>query len=221
MWRLRLRRFRAARRAAVAASLQRYWRADLPSPAGPVDATEFLVCDAEMTGLDPGSAELVSMGWVRVRGGELLLGSGEHHLIRPQGSVGVSATVHRLRDCELEAGQRCERVLERFLEAAAGAAVVFHHAPLDTAFLDRAACRHLGAPLLLPTVDTLGLEKRLLERRQEPIRPGALRLQACRERYGLPDFAAHSALADAVSTAELLLAHIARRGPGLRLRDLL
>lgn len=221
MWRLRLQRFRERRQGTAAAPLREYWDHRLPSPSDAVADTEFLVCDCEMTGLDPDSSELISMGWVRVSGGEMLFGSGEHHLIRPEGSVGVSATVHQLRDCELEDGQRLGEVLKRFLVAAAGRVVVFHHAPLDSAFLDRAAKAQFGAPLLLPMVDTLRLEKRLLERRQEPLQTGALRLQACRERYQLPDFAAHNALADAVSTGELLLAHIAHRGGRLRLRDLL
>ena len=58
--------------------------------------------------------------------------------------------------------------------------------------------------------ETVGLEHRLLTRRDQPILQGDLRLQACRERYGLPPLPAHNALSDALATAELLLAHHAR-----------
>jgi DNA polymerase-3 subunit epsilon len=221
MWRLRLRRWHAVRQRNVSPALRRYWRAPLPSPSTMLRDTRFLACDGEMTGLDPRRDELVSLGWVEIRDAEQCLGTGEHYLMRSAASVGLSATVHQLRDCELASGSSLQAVLERFLEVAAGCVLVFHHAPLDSAFLDLAGRRLFGAPLLLPVVDTLWLEQRQLERSGNARGPGDLRLQACRERYGLPAHGAHNALADAVATGELLLAHAARRGPDLRLRDLM
>jgi DNA polymerase-3 subunit epsilon len=128
--------------------------------------------------------------------------------------------VHRLRDCELREGAAQAAVLQRFLEVAGGRVLVFHHAPLDLAFLDKACTQLFAAPLLMPTVDTLRLEHRQMTRREQTIGEGDLRLAACRERYGLPPHAAHSALDDALATAELLLAQLATRGTGGRLRDL-
>lgn len=217
---LQLRRWRWKRRASPAPELRRAWNRP-PSRRTPVGELEFLVCDAEMSGLDPSAAELLSLGWVRVRRQEVLLGSAEHHLIRNRGSVGQSATVHRLRDCELaEGGGTLQEALGALLRAATGSVLVFHNAALDMAFLNRASKAVLGAPLLLPVLDTLLLEQRLMQRRDQTPVQGALRLQACRDRYGLARHDAHNALADALATAELLLAHIAARGPGLRLADL-
>jgi DNA polymerase-3 subunit epsilon len=184
-------------------------------------ATDFLVCDAEMSGLDPEHAELLSLGWVRVSGNEVVIDTARHELIRNRDSVGQSATVHQLRDCELSAAGSLDDALSALVTASAGCVLVFHNAQLDLAFLDRAAKQLLGAPLLMPTVDTLLQEQRLLQRREQPIGSGDLRLQACRDRYGLSTHVAHNALDDALATAELLLAHISRRGAGLRLRDLL
>ena len=220
MWRLRFRRWLAGRQSHVADELRDYWRSPLPRLSSPVSSLELLVCDGEMSGLDPGQAELLSLGWLVIRGSEQCLGSAEHHLIRAEHSVGMSATVHQLRDCELADARELKDVLRSFLAAARGRVLVFHHAPIDTAFLNAAALRVFGAPLLLPVIDTLALEQRLLRRRDAVVAPGALRLRACRERYGLPTYAAHNALTDAVATGELLLAHIARRGHDLRLRDL-
>jgi DNA polymerase-3 subunit epsilon len=221
MWRLRLRRRRWLARAAVHDALSAAWAAPLPASGAAPDEVDFLVCDAEMSGLDPATAELLSLGWVRIRALEVCFDSAEHRLIRNAASVGQSATVHRLRDCELSGAGSAEAALLALLEAARGCVLVFHHAPLDLAFLDRAAKRLLGAPLLLPAIDTLKQERRLLERRDHPPGDGELRLQACRERYGLLPHSAHNALADALATAELLLAQIAARGEGLRLRDML
>lgn len=221
MWRLKLRRWRWSRRTELPSLIEEIWAAPLPSASSELSKVRFLVCDAEMSGLDPAKAELLSLGWVRVEGLEIALGSAGHRLIRNQRSVGQSATIHQLRDCELREADDVAEVLRAFLKAAQGCVLVFHNAALDTAFLDRAAKGCFGTPLLLPTVDTLLLEQRLLQRQERPIGQGDLRLGACRDRYGLITHKAHNALADAMATAELLLAHVARRGPDLKLRELL
>ncbi len=219
MWALQFRRWRWKRRGSAAQELRDAW-GELPSRRASVSDVDFLVCDAEMSGLDPAAAELLSLGWVRVRNREVQLGSAEHHLIRNRASVGQSATVHRLRDCELHDGGSLHEAMAALLRAARGAVLVFHNAPLDMAFLNRASKQVFGAPLLMPVIDTLAIEQRLMQRRDQTPVQGALRLQACRDRYGLEAHDAHNALADALATAELLLGHIAARGSGLRLSDL-
>ncbi|EAQ99443.1 exonuclease domain-containing protein [Congregibacter litoralis] len=220
MWKLKLRRWRWSLRTELPTPVSTAWSMPLPAMTTPVEKLDFLVCDAEMSGLDPRQAELLSLGWVRVSGLEIALGSARHLLIRNRESVGQSATIHQLRDCELRDAGDVKEGLEALLAAAGGRVLVFHNAALDTAFLDYAAKAVFGAPLLLPTIDTLLLEKRLLQRQERPIGQGDLRLGACRERYGLTTHNAHNALGDAMATAELLLAHIAKRGRGLTLRDM-
>ena len=202
---LSLRRLRHRQRVAGTA-LAACWQTPLKSTGSDWRQASYLVCDAEMSSLEVASGELLSLGWVAIQAGSIGLDSAHHLLLSPEGSVGQSATIHQLRDCELADGADSLRVLEAFLAAAAGHILVFHHAALDLAYLDRLCQQHYGAPLLMPVVDTLALERRRLARRDQPIGSGELRLQACRERYGLPDYPAHNALVDALATAELLLA---------------
>ncbi len=210
MWRLRLRRL--PYRGRVAGSpLQTCWQAPLPSTGSDWRKVSFLVVDAEMSSLDVREGDLLSIGWVVMEGGNIALDSAQHHLIRAEKSVGQSATIHNLRDCELEDAQHRHEVQEHFLEAAAGRVLVFHNAALDMAFLNKVSRREVNAPILMPVVDTLLLEESLLRRRDKPIMPGDLRLQACRNRYNLPHMPAHNALLDALATAELLIAHIKHR----------
>ncbi|KGE04919.1 DNA polymerase III epsilon subunit [Pseudohaliea rubra DSM 19751] len=182
---------------------------------------EFLVCDGEMSSLEAADGELLSLGWLPVRKGAAVLDGAEHRVLRPSGGVGQSAVVHQLRDVDLVGGEAPATVLEAFLAAARGRVLVFHNARLDLAYLDRLCQGCFGVPLLLPVVDTLRLEQRLLARRDRAPKAGDLTLGGCRARYGLPAYAAHNALADALATAELLLAHAASRGAGLKLKDLL
>ena len=209
MWQLRLARLTRGRTAHGA--LRDSWQAPLPARGTDWREVPFLVCDAEMSSLDPADGELLSLGWVRIEAGGIELATSKHHLVRASGTVGQSATIHQIRDIELAQAAPLPDVLDAFLEAARGCVLVFHNAKLDLAFLDRESTSLFGAPVLLPTADTFALEQRLLRRRDTPIGSGDLRLQACRDRYGLPAYPAHNAMLDALATAELLLAHIRHR----------
>jgi len=185
---------------------------------------EFLVVDAELSSLDPLTGELLSLGWVVIRNGRIPIASAEHHLLKPKEGggegVGQSAVIHQLRDCELAQGLSVAALMEVFLSAAQGRVLVFHHALLDMAFLDQ-LCRDVyGAPLLMPALDTLQIEKRNLQRRGIPLGQSVLRLANCCARYNLPPSPAHNALTDALATAELLLAQIAHKGRDVCLGDL-
>mgnify|MGYP001811788749 FL=1 len=222
MWKLQLRRL-LYRRRVVGSALLKCWQMPLPSTGSDWRRVSFLVVDAEMSSLDVNEGELLSIGWVCVENGAIALDSARHHLIKAQKSVGQSAAIHNLRDCELAEADTLIEVQLRFLEAAAGKVLVFHNAALDLSYLNQLSRRELKAPLLLPTVDTLLQEKLLLQRRGTAIKPGDLRLQACRGRYNLPPYPAHNALLDALATAELLVALARHRSAGkkFRLRQLL
>lgn len=196
------------------------WQAPLPARAQLCEQSDFLVVDLETSSLDAESGEIISIGWVAIRQGTIQLSSAEHCFLKSENSVGHSATIHHIRDCELETGRSLLDVAQRFLEVAEGKVLVFHHAPLDMAFLNKASQRLFSVPLLLPVVDTLEIEKRSLLRRQEYIKKGELRLGACRQRYNLPTYPAHDALLDALSTAELLLAQLSQKGKNVLLSDI-
>lgn len=210
---LQLRRL-AYRGRTQGSALERCWRTPLPSTASDWRDCRLLACDAEMSGLDPARAELLSLGWVVLDRGAIQLDSAEHHLVQSTHSVGQSAAIHQLRDCDLADARPFALVAQDFLTAAAGSVLVFHHATLDLAFLDQACRQWFQSPLLLPFVDTMAVEQAVLSRRDQPSRAGELRLQACRDRYNLPHFHGHNALLDALATAELLIALASHRSAG-------
>ncbi|MFA7431262.1 MAG: exonuclease domain-containing protein [Rhodospirillaceae bacterium] len=191
-----------------------YYRVDTPTTDTPWDTVPFLAVDLETTGLDPQADAIVSIGWVPVIGGRVVLAEARHHVVRVARPMPeASAVLHGILDDEAAAARGLEQVLPEFLAALKGRVPVAHHAASEREFLD-AACRRLyGAPLVVPYVDTLGLEVRQCKRRGDTMGPGQLRLPACRERYGLPRYRAHNALVDAVACAELLLAQVAYMTP--------
>ncbi len=203
-WRNLWRRRRANRK--VNDCLQDFWLEGQGAQSS--DYQGFIVIDCEMTGLDPAKDELLSIGWVRMTHDDILLNSARHCLVKSNANVGQSATIHMIRDCELQQGRCINDILFELLTEARGSLPAFHNADLDLAFLNRSMQRAFGAPWWPSYVDTLLNEKRLLMRRGEVLKNGSLTLTQCRRRYNLPAYQGHNAMVDAIATAELLLAEI-------------
>ncbi len=209
------------RRQTSAAFMRDYLDAPRPSRRTPALDADYLVLDLEMTGLQPASDRIVSMGWVHVRAGRIRMRTARYVLLAVDASVAESAPIHHLRDQDLSGGCSEREALEALLQALQGRVLVAHHAPLDLRFLHAACRRHAGVPLLTRTVDTLALARRRRQRGHRQARDGELRLDALRSAYNLPRYPAHNALSDALATAELFLALLRRQANGASLRALL
>lgn len=218
---LSLRRWFGARRAGDGIYAG-FLDSSLPPGRTPFSEAELVCLDIETTGVDARTAEMLSIGWVLIRDARVQMASADSAIVRPPGEVGDSATVHGLTDTLCEAGEDIRDVLERVVDVLRGRVLVVHYAGLDKALLDRLCRLHFGGPLLMPVIDTLELERRLQRRRHHLDEKQSLRLGDLRRAYSLPHYSQHDALADAIATAELLLAMVAARGTpaGVRLGDL-
>lgn len=196
--------------------------AELPAAGTPFDALEILALDFETTGLDPSRDQILAAGWVRVSGGRILMGSAREVRVRPRGEAGVgqSATIHGLLDSDLADADDETGLLAELMPALAGRAVAAHAAAIERGFLRALLLRHGGVPLPHAFIDTLSLERLLLEGKGERPgeRDGALTLPVARARRGLPPHGQHSAAADALACAELLLAQVEHLGGAARVR---
>ena len=186
----------------------------VPGAATPFRSAEILSVDIETTGLDAGTADMLSIGWVLIRDGRVDLESASSYLVKPSGDVGDSASVHGLTDTIVGAGIGWTAALDKVIERLRGRALLVHHAGLDKALLDRLCRQRFGMPLLVPVIDTLALEHRRARRRHHVESNSSLRLGDLRDAYKLPRYDAHDCLVDAIATAELLLAMVAHNdGP--------
>jgi DNA polymerase III subunit epsilon len=223
----RLRYVRAARerrnllRAGVPPALASALRSDLPDPSRNVREVPFLSLDFETTGLAPDRDRIVSAGWVRVLGGAVRLGTAREEVIRVEaGPAPESVTIHGIGHDRSARGREEAEVLHSLLQDLAGHVLVAHHASVEVAFLRAALRRCFGHHLPLLVVDTLALERRIRRRGTVRLPPGfpeeslKLDLSSVRRRYHLPSHRAHGALADALATAELLLAQCGHLASG-------
>lgn len=164
---------------------------------------DLVALDFETTGPDPRTAQPLSVGWVAIRDGRIVLGEGGYTLVRHEGEVPVaSLRVHGLLPGQLRDGVPPDALPDLLAEAAEGRWLVAHGAALERRLLADRGVAVAGV------LDTLTLVRRVDERagrhRADP------RLVAAARRYGLPALPAHHAFRDALSAALLLLAIVGR-----------
>jgi DNA polymerase III subunit epsilon len=212
--------------------LARQYR-DAPRPDGglPWRDAPYAVLDVETSGLDPRRDAILAIGVVPIDGGRIRVSQCWQSLVRPPADLLVAADsirIHGLLRDDLAAAPALPDVLAALVPRLMSRVLVVHVAAIDVRFLDRALHESLGVALHGPAIDTARLARsieraaRFTEGRNDSGTP-ALQLRTLAERAGLPVYAEHDALNDALTTAQLLLAQataIEAQGGG-RLRHLL
>jgi DNA polymerase-3 subunit epsilon len=209
----------AFRRRAQPEWLQAYVAGPWPTHGVPWREANYCVIDVETSGLDARRDELLAVGLVEIAAGRVCLDRAWYSLIRPPEGFLVAAgsiRIHQLTRAELAAAPPLEAVLPELLERMRGRVLVVHVAQIDVRFLNRALKTHVGAKLHGPKLDTARLAMTLHHHAQilgeaRPDMPApAIQLRALAERFGLPVYAQHNALNDAITTAQLFLAQANR-----------
>jgi DNA polymerase III subunit epsilon len=180
----------------------------------------FLVIDLELTGLNPRKDHIVSLGWLPIIDGEIILAQAKHYLVKTPNGVGQSAIYHGLHDNQLTHANQLEAILQELLTDYAGYVFVAHYSALDRQFL-RAACKeHLGLAPSFRFIDTLRIEWQRLKHQGAVISQDTLQLSACLTRHKLPALPKHHALEDAYGCALLLLSQMKQCGKDACLKQL-
>ena len=199
------------------AILRDYAKALWPDRSSLASEAPFLALDFELDGLRKG-ADLLQAGWLPYSGNVISLGQAQSWDIRSKASLDDTAVViHGIGEQRAMQGHKISEVVEALVEALAGRIMVAHAAWIEVSALQRATNAVFGVDLPIRRVCTLQIEQRL---RPELHARDAYRLANARRRYGLPDYAAHDALTDALAAAELLQAQISRMEDGTKLSEL-
>jgi DNA polymerase-3 subunit epsilon len=157
------------------------------------------VFDTETTGLDPVQDEIISIGAVRVLGGRLLRQETFDRLVDPGRSVPPrSVAVHGISTSMVRGQPSIDDVLPLFARFAEDTVLVGHNVGFDMRLLKEKEDRtgiHFGQPVL----DTLLLDAALHPDFEEHS------LEAIADRLGVEVVGRHTALGDALVTAEVFL----------------
>jgi DNA polymerase-3 subunit epsilon len=179
-------------------------RALLPADrARALDELTFVVLDTETTGLHPEAGDRVlSMAGVRVRDGVLRRSEVFDALINPGRPIPAgSIRFHGITDAMVAEAPSIDVVLPAFLRFAEGAVLVGHEVWFDLRCLEPDVAR-LGLPSLTatrPVLDSLLLSQAVHASASDHD------LDAVAARLGVRIQARHSALGDALATAEVFV----------------
>jgi DNA polymerase III subunit epsilon len=160
----------------------------------------YTVFDTETTGLDPaGGDEIIQIGATRIVNGRLLRQEAFEQLIDPQRSLPEAGiAIHGIRPEMLVGQPTIERVLPAFHRYAQDTVLVAHNAAFDLRFLQLKE-QATGVRFEQPVLDTLLLSA-VVHPHQE-----SHTLEAIAQRLGITVLGRHTALGDAIVTAEVFL----------------
>ncbi|GAB4427743.1 MAG: 3'-5' exonuclease [Chloroflexi bacterium OHK40] len=207
------------RRREVPAFIRAYEAGPWPDPRRLWREVPYVVLDVETTGLDPRRDVLLAVGLVPIEAGRVQLAGRWSSLIRPPDELLVGASsirVHGLTRAELAEAPPIAAVLPELLARLAGRVLVVHVAQIDVGFLNHALRQGYGAQLRGPRLDTARLALTLHQHAQilgeasRDLPMPAIQLRALAASFGLPVYAQHDALNDALTTAQLFLAQATR-----------
>lgn len=204
--------------AAAPGSRPEYYDFDLFRPTDSTRALEdrplgelaYTVFDTETTGLEPSAGdEIVSIGAVRIVNGRVLRSEVFERLVNPRRPLSREAVkIHGIEAETLAGEPPIEAVLPQFRRFCEDTVLVAHNAAFDMRFLELKE-QASGVRFDLPVLDTL-----LLSAAAHPAQADH-RLEAIAERLGVAIIGRHTALGDALVTAEVflkLLPLLAERG---------
>ncbi|QDF97763.1 DNA polymerase III subunit epsilon [Azoarcus sp. DD4] len=160
----------------------------------------YTVFDTETTGLNPSQGdEIIQIGAVRVLNGKPLRNESFEQLVDPRRSLPPeSAQIHGITAEMLAGKPTIESVLPSFHAFAADTVLVAHNAAFDMRFLQLKE-EVTGLRFDQPVLDTLLLSA-VIQPNQE-----SHRLEAIAERLGITIIGRHTAMGDAIVTAEVFL----------------
>lgn len=199
--------------------LKEYFGAGCPDPATPIGEAPLVAVDIETTGLDPSRHAIVSVGVVPFTLSRIPLRERRYWVLKPARELTErSVTLHRITHTEVADAPDLAVILPELLALLKGRLVVVHYRRIERSFLNSSIQARLGEGVRFPVIDTMSLEAQLHRqalwprfRRWMGHPPVSIRLHNSRTRYGLPHYQGHHALTDALATAELLQAQVAKR----------
>jgi DNA polymerase-3 subunit epsilon len=164
---------------------------------------DWVSFDCETTGLNPKTAEILSIGAVKIRGHQILHGERLELLIKPQRPIHPdSIPIHQLRDQDIQLGLSAEQALAQFLHFIGSRPLVGYYIDFDVAMINQLTRHLLNTSLPNKSLDVAGLyydqKIGLIPKEQLD-----LRFDTLLEKMGVPKLNQHDAYQDALMTAML------------------
>ena len=161
-----------------------------------------LVCfDCETTGLDPKTAEIISLAAIKICDNRILTSDTLDMVIRPQGKVSEeSIKIHHLRNIDVERGIDITEAMERFLDFIGQRTLVGYFLEFDITMVNKYVNPLFGVKLPNKQIEVSAIYHDLNVGRFQRA-PLDLRFDTIMKELNLPIMGKHDAYNDALMTA--------------------
>lgn len=179
------------------------WRALPPAALDrPFDEARYVVVDVESSGLNLAKDRLIAIGAIAVNCGRIALDDALEIVLQQETvSDKDNILIHGITGEAQREGVPPAEALLAFLDYLGKDPLIAFHVTFDNTMISKAIRRHLGVRFKHPWSDLAYVAPALYPELAYKCRS----LDQWMTQFGIGNFARHSALADALSTAELLL----------------
>jgi len=169
----------------------------------PIESSRYVVVDVETSGLNINRDRLIAIGAVAINQGKIALADSlEIVLQQSRISDKQNILIHGIGGTAQSEGVPPIDALLTFLDYVGRDPLVAFHVEFDQTMIGRSIREYLGFKMKHPWADLAYVAPALYPQLARRCRS----LDHWMEHFGITNYARHSALADAVATAELLLA---------------
>lgn len=166
------------------------------------DGTRYVVVDVETTGLDLVRDRLIAIGACAVENGEVVMADSFEIVLRQERVSGKdNILIHGIGGEAQREGEEPEQALLHFLDFLGKSPLVAFHVTFDQTMIRKAVKEYLGFEFKHPWLDLAYVMPGLLPEYARRYRA----LDDWSGHFRINNFARHSALADALATAQLFL----------------
>lgn len=162
---------------------------------------EYVAFDCETTGLNPKSAEIISIGAVKIRDNKVLTSEKFEVTVKPRKEISEeSIKIHHLRNRDVEGGVDIKEALDLFLDFVGNRALVGYYLEFDVAMINKYFKEFYGTCLPNPQIEVSAL---YFDKKNDVFgsKNVDLRFESIMNGLNLPIFGQHSAYYDALMTA--------------------
>jgi DNA polymerase-3 subunit epsilon len=189
------------------AAVTAYQQLPAPPAQQALRATRFVVVDVESSGLDPYRDRLLSIGAVVVQGDVIRVGEALEVVLRQQAaSDSGNILVHGIDGTTQLGGREPREALLEFMACVGRSPLAGYHVDFDRIMIERAMQKRLG---ISPINDWLDVGRILAALFPQDAGQGR-GLDYWQARFSIENVARHSAVADALATAQLLQIALAK-----------
>jgi DNA polymerase III subunit epsilon len=197
-----------------------WWRRRLLDPRfaflfDPPPDDDLVSLDCETTGLDPATADILSIAAIRIKGARILTSERLEVLVRhPRPIRHDGVLIHQLREVDMAEGVPVDEAIERVLRFVGSRPLLGYYLEFDVKMLNKYVRPRLGVPLPNRQIEVSAL---YYDHKTRHL-PGAhvdLTFRAIRQELDLPELPAHDAFNDALLAAMM---YLRLTGPGRGVR---